>query len=180
MAISNKTIILGITASIAAYKSPDIARKLVKAGTEVYPVMTPKAKDFIGALTLEALTGKEVPSPKNKSAVNYFRYLELAKQADLMLIAPATANIIAHIAHGYASDLLETLVLAKNCPLVIAPAMNERMWLNKITQENVAKLKKLGVEFIGPGKGDLACGDEGIGRLADVDEIIATCQNTLK
>lgn len=179
--IKDKTIILGVTASVAAYKAPDIARRLVKSGATVYPVLTKKATDFIGALALEAVSCQEVPNPKNsrgtaRRARTYFQYLELAKKADFILIAPATANIIAHIAHGYASDLLETLVLARGCPLIIAPAMNERMWLNEITQENVAKLKKLGIEFIGPAKGDLACGDEGIGRLAEIDDIIEVCK----
>ncbi len=177
--LKDKTIILGITASIAAYKSPDIARSLCKAGAQVYPVLTPRATDFIGHLSLEAVTGKEILSQSNKSALNYFKYLELAKKADLIIVAPATANEIAHVAHGFASDLLEIIILAKDCPLLMAPAMNERMWLNPITQENVAKLKELGVRFVGPGKGDLACGDEGIGRLANVADIISACKEIL-
>jgi len=168
-------IILGITGSVAAYKTPEIVRCFVKEGVEIYPVLTAAAADFVGPLALEAVACKEVPSFVNKSAPRYFKYLELAKTADLILIAPATANIIAHIAHGFASDLLETLVLARACPLVIAPAMNERMWLNEVTQENVKKLQSLGAQFINPGKGDLACGEEGIGRLADIDDIVNKC-----
>ncbi|KKN17198.1 hypothetical protein LCGC14_0968280 [marine sediment metagenome] len=138
--------------------------------------MTPKAHDFIGAMTLEAVSNQSVPLPQNKNALAYFDYLDLVKRADLMLIAPATADFIAHIAQGLASDLLQTLVLARGCPMLIAPAMNENMWKNRITAQNVEKLKKSDVNFVGPGSGDLACGDEGIGRLADIDEILKAVQ----
>ena len=176
--MNNKTIILGITASIAAYKSCEIVRCFTKNKAKVYPILTPKANEFIGALTLEALSGNEVLSESN-SAANYFNGLKIAQRADLILIAPATANVIAHIANGFASNLLETLVLARDCPLLIAPAMNKCMWTNEITQENVNKLKKLGVNFVGPTEGDLACGEDGIGRLADIEEIIKVCAKEL-
>ncbi len=129
---------------------------------------------------MEAVTNQSVPSAENKNALTYFDYLELAKKADAMLIAPATADFIAHITHGLARDLLQTIVLARACPLVVAPAMNENMWKNKITTQNVEKLKELGVHFIGPAEGDLACGDEGIGRLAEVDDIIQACNGAIK
>ena len=125
-------------------------------------------------MTLEALTSNKAPFEIKESAKTYFEYLELAKKADLILVAPATANFIASTAAGFASNLLAALVLARNCPLAVAPAMNERMWLNDITQENVKKLKKLGVIFVDPEKGDLACGDEGVGRLASIDKIVDT------
>jgi len=176
---SKKTIILGVTGSVAAYKAPEIVRRFVKIGVQVHPVLTEAAANFVGPRALEAVSCIEIPSHINKSAPGYFRYLELAKNADLILIAPATADFIAHIAHGFASDLLETIVLARACPLVIAPAMNERMWLNEMTQGNVAKLREQGAHLIDPGKGVLACGEEGIGRLANLPQIVKTCQNLL-
>jgi len=171
---------LGISASIAAYKAPEIVRNFVGSGVSIQAILTPKATDFIGRSTLEALTGNVAPTFKDIGGHDYLKYIKLAKKADLIVIAPATANIIAHIAHGLASDLLETLVLARGCPLLIAPAMNENMWNNDITQENVKKLKSLGVDFVGPAKGDLACGDEGTGRLASIEDIIAAAKKIIE
>jgi phosphopantothenoylcysteine decarboxylase len=167
-----KTIVLGITGSIAAYKSAELASLLVKQGHNVFVVMTSDATEFITPLTLQTLS-------KNPVMTSFFDekeswrpgHIELADRANLLLIAPATANAIAELAHGLASHPLAAIALATRAPVLIAPAMNGKMWMHPATIENVETLKSRGVEFIGPEEGMLACGYEGIGRLWKVDDI---------
>lgn len=167
-----KTVVLGITGSIAAYKACEIARRLVKTGVTVKTVMTEAAAKFITPLTLETITGQPVTTHLfDSKSDKTLHHLSLSDEASLILIAPATANIIAKAAQGIADDMLSTTVLAADCPVVIAPAMNEKMYLNSATQDNVTTLKKRQFIFVGPEEGELACG-EGIGRLAPIDDII--------
>ena len=171
--MSAPVIILGITGSIAAYKAADIASKLVKAGAEVHVVMTGHAADFITPLTLQTLSRNPVVTSAHDAQTNWKPgHIELADRANLLLIAPATANVIAELAHGLAAHPLAEIALATLAPVLIAPAMNGKMWKHTATQANVATLKSRGVEFIGPDEGQLACGYEGLGRLADVDAIV--------
>ena len=167
-------IILGVTASIAAYKAADIASKLTKQDRSVHVVMTAGATQFITPLTLQTLSRHPVTTNIFDEKMSWHRgHIELADTADLVLIAPATADILAKIAHGFADDALTSIVLATEAPLLIAPAMNGKMWLHPATVANVALLRERGADFIGPEKGMLACGYEGIGRLWPVDEIVA-------
>ncbi len=167
-------IILGIAASIAAYKAADIASKLTKQDREVHVVMTAGATQFITPLTMQTLSRHPVTTNIFDEKMSWNPgHIELADNADLVLVAPATADIVAKIAHGFADDALTSIILATEAPLLLAPAMNGKMWLNAATVANVATLKGRGVEFIGPEEGMLACGYEGIGRLWPVDEIVA-------
>jgi phosphopantothenoylcysteine decarboxylase len=175
------TIILGITASIAAYKAADIASKLTKESCAVHVVMTRGATQFITPLTLQTLSRNPVTTDIFDEKADWHPgHIDLADRADLLLIAPATADIIAKLAHGFADDALTAITLATLAPLLIAPAMNGKMWLHKATQQNVATLKERGATFIGPEEGLLACGYEGIGRLWPVEEIVATALNTVR
>jgi phosphopantothenoylcysteine decarboxylase / phosphopantothenate---cysteine ligase len=172
MAGKTKTVVLGITGSIAAYKGADLAALFVKSGFTVETVMTAEAAQFIGPMTLRNITGRPVVTTMwDLSSEFSVEHVALSEAADVVLIAPATANIIAKIACGIADDMLTCTVLATKAPVVIAPAMNDCMWANKITQENVAKLKKLGFTFVGPSYGRLASGKTGLGRLTELDEI---------
>ncbi|MBV9106976.1 MAG: phosphopantothenoylcysteine decarboxylase [Verrucomicrobia bacterium] len=167
-------IILGVTASIAAYKAADIASKLSKQERSVHIVMTAGATEFITPLTLQTLSRHAVTADIfDEKASWHPGHIELADRADLVLIAPATAGIIAKLAHGFADDALTSIVLATEAPLLLAPAMNGKMWLHPATVANVETLRHRGVDFIGPEEGMLACGYEGIGRLWPVDEIVA-------
>jgi phosphopantothenoylcysteine decarboxylase len=167
-------IVLGITASIAAYKAADIASKLTKQERDVHVVMTYGATQFVTALTLQTLSRHPVTTNIFDEKLSWHPgHIELADNADLVLVAPATADIIAKIAHGFADDALTSIILATEAPLLIAPAMNGKMWLNAATVANVETLKSRGAEFIGPEEGMLACGYEGIGRLWPADEIVA-------
>ncbi len=173
--MSAPVIILGITGSIAAYKAADIASRLVKAGAEVHIVMTQHATDFITPLTLQTLSRNAVvTSARDAHAAWKPTHIDLADRATLLLIAPATANVIAELAHGLASHPLTEIALATLAPVLIAPAMNGKMWQHPATQTNVATLTARGVKFIGPAAGQLACGYEGLGRLAEVEEIVAS------
>ena len=176
----SKKIILGVTGSIAAYKSADIIRRLQDEKIQAVVIMTKEAEAFITPLTLEALSGnkvyKEMFGGREYSDIEH---ISLADQADLILIAPATANIIAKIAAGICDDLLTATVCAVKAKVLIAPAMNEHMYLNKITQENIRKLKALGYKFVEPKKGRLACGKVGVGCLADVETIIKEVKKVL-
>ena len=169
-------IVLGITGSIAAYKAADLASQLVKAGHEVHAVMSRSACEFITPLTLQTLTRHPVlvslEDEKNSWKPGH---IELADSADLLLVAPASANCLAHFAHGLAPDPLGSIYLALPRPtrVLIAPAMNGKMWLHPATQRNIALLKQDGCRFIGPAEGDLACGYQGLGRLAEISEILA-------
>jgi phosphopantothenoylcysteine decarboxylase len=167
-----RTIVLGVTGSIAAYKSAELASLLVKQGHEVFVVMTHDAAEFITPLTLQTLSKNPVMTGFFDEKENWRPgHIELADRANLLLIAPATANIIAELAHGLAGHPLAALALATRAPILLAPAMNGKMWSHAATVENVEKLKSRGVEFIGPEEGMLACGYEGLGRLWKVDDI---------
>ena len=167
-----KTILLGVTGSIAAYKAADLASRLVKAGHDVHVVMTANATEFVAPLTFQTLSRNAVTTGifDEKESWNP-GHIALADRADILLIAPATANVIAKLANGIADDALTSIALASLAPLLIAPAMNGKMWMHPATQENVARLKSRGAKFIGPEEGLLACGYEGLGRLWDVAEI---------
>src|SRR5476651_814747 len=165
-------IILGVTGSIAAYKAADLASQLVKGGAEVHVVMTQHACDFITPLTMQTLSRNPVVTSAWDAQANWKPgHIDLADRATLLLIAPATANVIAELAHGLAGNPLTEIALATRAPLLIAPAMNGKMWEHPATQANVALLKKRGAEFVGPEAGILACGYEGLGRLAAIAEI---------
>lgn len=161
-------ILVGISGGIAAYKSPDLVRRLREHGADVRVVMTEAATSFIGELSLQAVSGHRVHrhmmDPEAEAAMGH---IELARWADKILIAPASANCMAQLAHGFANDLLTTVALASQAPLYIAPAMNQQMWANIATQENLQTLINRGVEVIGPGVGDQACGDVGAGRMGE-------------
>ncbi|MFZ9940664.1 MAG: flavoprotein [Luteolibacter sp.] len=169
-------IVLGISGSIAAYKAADLASQLVKQGHEVHAVMTRSATEFITPLTLQTLTRQPVlvtlEDEKNSWKPGH---IELADKADLLLLAPASANLLGQLANGLAPDPLTSVYLAlpRTTPVLIAPAMNGKMWLHPATQRNVDQLKKDGCQFIDPAEGELACGYEGIGRLAAVEDILA-------
>jgi phosphopantothenoylcysteine decarboxylase len=169
---TTKSIVLGVTGSIAAYKSAELASLLVKQGHQVFVVMTQDAIEFISPLTLRTLS-------KNPVTTSFFDekeswqpgHIELADRANLLLIAPATAHVIAELAQGLANHPLAAIALATRAPILLAPAMNGKMWSHRATLENVEKLKSRGVEFIGPEEGMLACGYEGLGRLWKVEDI---------
>ncbi len=172
-ALAHKRILLGITGGVAAYKSADLVRRLREHEAEVRVVMTRSASSFIGPLTLEALSGERVYSelfdPTSPSAMPH---IELARWCDVVLIAPASAHLLAKLAHGLADDLLSTLSLAATVPIVVAPAMNREMWLAASTQANRALLLERGVRFLGPGEGEQACGELGPGRMLEAPEIL--------
>ncbi|MEO5713463.1 MAG: flavoprotein [Luteolibacter sp.] len=169
-------IVLGISGSIAAYKAADLASQLVKLGHEVHVVMTRAATEFITPLTLQTLTRQPVlVSLEDEKQSWKPGHIDLADRADLLVVAPATANVIGNFANGLAPDPLASIYLAlpRTTPVLIAPAMNGKMWLHPATQRNVARLTADGCHFTGPAEGDLACGYEGIGRLVPVEEILA-------
>ncbi|MDQ2659212.1 MAG: phosphopantothenoylcysteine decarboxylase [Verrucomicrobiota bacterium] len=169
---NKKCVVLGVTGSIAAYKAAELASLLYKQSHEVFVVMTPDATEFITPLTLQTLSKNPVMTSFYDEKENWRPgHIQLADRANLLLIAPATANVIAELAHGLASHPLAAIALATRAQILIAPAMNGKMWEHPATQENVATLKGRGVEFIGPEAGMLACGYEGVGRLWKVDEI---------
>ena len=173
--LENKTVVLGITGSIAAYKAVGIASRLTKAGAKVEAVMTDSATRFVTPLTLRSITGRPVVISMWEMASEFsIEHVALAEAADAVVIAPATASIIAHLASGLADDMLTCTVLATKAPVIIAPAMNDNMFTNPITQENIEKLKARGFVFVGAGYGRLACGKTGVGRLADTETIIGT------
>ncbi len=169
-------IVLGISGSIAAYKAADLASQLVKLGHEVHVVMTASAVEFITPLTLQTLTRQPVlVSLEDEKQSWKPGHIELADRAGLLVVAPASANVIGQFANGLSSDPLTSIYLAlpRTTPVLIAPAMNGKMWLHPANQRNVAQLTADGCSFVGPAEGDLACGYEGIGRLASVEEILA-------
>lgn len=172
----SRTIILGVTGSIAAYKAADLTSRLAKAGCDVHVVMTADALNFITPLVFKTLSRHPVVTDLYDEEEGWKpSHIELADKANLMLIAPATANVIAKLAHGLADDALTCTALALNpkAKMLIAPAMNGKMWLHPATLLNVAALKKRRVEFIGPEKGMLSCGYEGVGRLWPIEEVAA-------
>ncbi len=171
--LSNKHVLLGVTGSIAAYKAADLVRRLREAGAEVRVVMTEGAKAFVTPLTFQALSGTPVhDSLLDTEAEAAMGHIELARWADVILVAPASANSLATLAQGRADELLGALCLAADVPLAIAPAMNRQMWADAATQENVRVLAQRGVLFIGPDSGEQACGDVGEGRMSDSETIL--------
>lgn len=180
MAIKDKTIVLGITGGIAAYKAAELTRLLIKAGTNVHVIMTKGATEFITPLTLQTLS----KNPVHTDIFNLIQeaevgHISLADRADLFVIAPATANIIGKIAHGIADDLLTTSVMATKAAVLLSPAMNCNMYDNPIVQENMEKLKGYGYRFIDPETGELACGYEGRGRMAEPADILEEIESIL-
>ncbi|WP_350634792.1 bifunctional phosphopantothenoylcysteine decarboxylase/phosphopantothenate--cysteine ligase CoaBC [Pseudoalteromonas sp. GW168-MNA-CIBAN-0100] len=174
--LTNKKIVLGITGGIAAYKCAELVRRLKDSGCEVKVVMTESAKHFITALTMQAVSGETVSdSLLDPSAEASMGHIEFAKWADLILVAPATCNIIAKMAAGIADDLLTTLLLATPAKVAVAPAMNQQMYAHAATQANLATLKARNVLIWGPGKGEQACGDIGAGRMLEPHELVALC-----
>ncbi len=171
--LQGKKIVLGISGGIAAYKTPELVRRLKDHGADIRVVMTEGAKAFITPLTLQALSGNHVAdSLLDTQAELAMGHIELAKWADLVVIAPATADIIARITAGMANDLLATICLATNAPIAIAPAMNQQMWHAPATSANMNTLSQRGLHIWGPGSGEQACGDIGLGRMLDVDELV--------
>ena len=169
---NQKCVVLGVTGSIAAYKSAELASLLYKQGHEVFVVMTRDATEFITPLTLQTLSKNPVMTSFYDEKESWRPgHIQLADRANLLLIAPATAHIIAELANGLAGHPLAAIALATRAPILIAPAMNGKMWEHAATQDNVLKLRERGVEFIGPEEGMLACGYEGAGRLWKVDDI---------
>ncbi|MFC1675122.1 flavoprotein [Candidatus Omnitrophota bacterium] len=177
---AKKEVILGVTAGIAIYKSCDILRRLTGEGFRVSVVMTPEAKELIRPVVFEALAGNKVFCEMFEQAGEWeIGHISLAQRAGLVLIAPATANIIGKIAGGICDNLLGCVVCATKAPVLLCPAMNDGMYRNKIVQGNIKKLQGLGYKFVEPRKGRLACGDVGIGCLAEVDTIIKAVKKIL-
>lgn len=169
-----KHVLLGISGGIAAYKAAELVRLLRQQHYDVRVVMTASAQEFITPLTFQALSGHEVHTELlDAHEENAMGHINLARWADIMLVAPATANCIAKFSHGLADDLLSTLYLAAQCPVYIAPAMNQAMWHKAVTQENIARLMQHGVSFIGPESGVQACGDVGLGRMTEAADIVS-------
>ncbi|MBO7686131.1 MAG: phosphopantothenoylcysteine decarboxylase [Kiritimatiellae bacterium] len=169
-------VVLGVTGSIAAYKACELVRLLVKRGDDVHVVMTDHARAFVTPLTFRTLSRNEVACDLFEEPRDWKPgHVSLAAAADLVVVAPATANILAKMAHGIADDLLSSTLLATKAPVVVAPAMNTGMWDNPATQANVATLVARGVRVVAPGDGALACGTEGRGRMAEPSEILSAC-----
>jgi len=171
----DKTIIVGVTGGIAAYKSADLVSKLVQQGADVWVAMTAEAAKLVTPLTFRTLSKNPIITDlfSEELASISVPHISITEKADLIIVAPATANIIGKMAQGIADDALSTMVMGSKAPKLIAPAMNKNMWDNPVVQENVSKLKTLGYQMIGPDTGWLACGDEGIGRMAEVQTIIS-------
>ena len=170
---NSKSILLGITGGIAAYKAAELTRLLVKAGHVVQVVMTEAATHFVGTATFQALSGKPVLTQLwDSSQGNGMAHIDLSRAADVILIAPTSANFIAKLAHGLADDLLSTLCLARTCPLAVAPAMNKQMWDNSTTQRNLAQLRQDGITLFQPASGEQACGEFGMGRMQEADDLL--------
>jgi len=172
MAKSVRRVVLGVTGSIAAYKAPAVVRALVKKGVEVRCVLTPNAAHFLTPLTMAALSRHSVALAPHDPSLWEMAHLSLASWADLVLIAPATADFIARLAQGRAEGLLDGLVLSTRAPVAVCPAMDTEMWEHAATRANVARLKDYGYKIWGPSKGELASGKIGMGRLLEPDEIV--------
>lgn len=178
--LDGKHILLGVSGSIAAYKAVDILRRLQEQGGEVNVVMTKNAARFVSRLTFEALSGKPVFWDEFQEAERKgIGHIDITAGLDLALVAPATANIIGKVASGIADDALTTALMATACPLIIAPAMNDRMYRNAVVQKNIAFLKEQGIRFVEPDTGPLACGTTGKGRLAEIEKIVQTVSSAL-
>lgn len=181
MSSDAKTIVLGVGGSIAAYKAADLTSRLSKRGYDVHVVMTQSAAEFVTPLTFKTLSRNPVTiSVFDEKNSWHPGHIDLADRAQLLLVAPATANLIAKLACGIADDALTSIALATRAPILIAPAMNGKMWLHSATQENAERLRARGVEFIGPEEGILACGYEGLGRLWNAEDIAARAEKLLE
>lgn len=171
-AFAGKRIVLGVTGGIAAYKAAELSRLLVKAGATVDVVLTQAGSEFVGAMTFQALTGRPVWQTLWDDRMSHgMAHIDLTRGAAAVLIAPATVNVLAKLAHGVCDDLLSTLCLARDCPLLVAPAMNRQMWEHPATQRNMALLSRDGVKILGPDNGDQACGEVGEGRMLEAEAI---------
>jgi phosphopantothenoylcysteine decarboxylase/phosphopantothenate--cysteine ligase len=178
MTLKGKKILLGLTGGVAAYKAAELARGLVKAGADVRVAMTKSATRFITPTTLQALTGQEVWTDLwDKRVPDAMGHIELSRDRDLIVVAPASANFMAKVAQGLADDLLSALVLARRCPLLLAPAMNVEMWQSAATQRNAKTLAADGVLFAGPAAGDQACGETGMGRMLEPRDILGLVES---
>ncbi|MBT5374053.1 MAG: bifunctional phosphopantothenoylcysteine decarboxylase/phosphopantothenate--cysteine ligase CoaBC, partial [Rhodospirillaceae bacterium] len=175
--LAGKRVLLIVTGGIAAYKCPDLVRRLTMAGAQVHCVLTKGGAQFVTPLTLSALSGEktyeQLFSLTDESEMGHIR---LARQADLCIVAPASADFLAKMANGLADDLASTLLLATNSDILVAPAMNTAMWTHPATRDNMTRLLKRGVKTVGPGEGDLACGETGEGRMAEPAEILAAIE----
>ena len=170
--ISSKKVVLGVTGGVAAYKAAELVRRLGDQGITVHVVMTEAACGFITPATMQALSGNPVYTDMWDARIaNSMAHIELSRDKAAIVIAPATADFMAKLVHGHANDLLSTLCLARDCPLIVAPAMNRQMWDHPATQRNVAQLEKDGVTILGPASGDQACGETGSGRMLEAQEI---------
>ncbi|MCF7497215.1 bifunctional phosphopantothenoylcysteine decarboxylase/phosphopantothenate--cysteine ligase CoaBC [Vibrio sp. L5-1] len=176
--LAGKKILLGISGGIAAYKCAELTRRLIERGAQVQVVMTNAAKEFITPLTMQAVSGRPVSdSLLDPAAEASMGHIELAKWADLVLLAPATADLIARMTAGMGNDLLTTLVLATDAPVAVSPAMNQQMYSHPATQENIATLKRRGCEIWGPAAGEQACGDVGMGRMLEPMQLVHRCED---
>jgi len=170
--LSGRRLVLGVTGGIAAYKAAELARLLVKAGAEVHVVLTAAGAQFVTPVTFQALTGNPAWSdPWDARMPSNMTHIDLSRGADAIVVAPASADFLAKLAHGLADDLLSTLCLARDCPLIVAPAMNRQMWQNPATQRNKSQLLQDGVTILGPAAGEQACGETGLGRMLEAAEI---------
>ncbi|NAW52578.1 bifunctional phosphopantothenoylcysteine decarboxylase/phosphopantothenate--cysteine ligase CoaBC, partial [Vibrio sp. V41_P2S12T139] len=175
--LAGKKILLGISGGIAAYKCAELTRRLIERGAQVQVVMTKAAKEFITPLTMQAVSGRPVSdSLLDPAAEASMGHIELAKWADLVLLAPATADLIARMSAGMGNDLLTTLVLATDSPVAVSPAMNQQMYRNIATQENIATLARRGMHIWGPAAGEQACGDVGPGRMLEPMQLVHLCE----
>lgn len=180
MALTGKKILLGVTGGVAAYKAAALARLLMRAGADVRVAMTEAATRFIGTATFQALTGQPVWTDLWDPRVpDNMGHIELSRDRDLIVVAPATADFMAKVAQGFADDLLSTLCVARRCPLMLAPAMNVEMWENAATQRNVRQIRADGVRLAGPAAGEQACGEQGMGRMLEPEQIVAEIEALL-
>ena len=180
MSLEGKKITVGLTGGIACYKVPYLIRSLTKSRAEVQVIMTEAATKFITPLTLETVSERPVAVtmfPPDEFVAT--RHIDLGQWADLLVVAPATANFLGKVAAGICDDLLTTVVCASTCKVMVAPAMNPQMWANPITQRNVATLKELGYQFVGPEEGDMACRESGVGRMSEPEQIYAAIEGSL-
>jgi phosphopantothenoylcysteine decarboxylase/phosphopantothenate--cysteine ligase len=178
--LKGREIVVGVTGSIAAYKAAELVSQLVQRGAGVSVVLTRSAREFIGPLTFQTLTRRRVMSdPFDLESVVDPTHISLTEEADLVVVAPATANFLAKAAVGIADDMLTSLLLAVTCPVLVAPAMNDRMWSHVTVRSNVETLKKRGYRFVEPGEGFLACGTYAKGRLATPQDIVAQVETLL-
>lgn len=173
MDLRGKHLVLGLTGGIACYKAAELVRLLTKAGATVQVVMTEAATQFITPVTMQALSGRPVfTSQWDGRIANNMAHIDLSREADAIVVAPASTDFLARLANGLCDDLLTTLCIARDCPLLVAPAMNRQMWMAPPTQRNIARLRADGVAVLGPGSGDQACGEVGDGRMLEPEELL--------